>query len=166
MAIEIEVVQGDITEADVDAVVNAANNQLWMGTGVAGAIVRRGGRGIEDEAIAQAPIAVGEAVITSGGTLPARHVIHAAAMGRDLRTDGDKIANATESALALAETHRLRTLALPALGAGVGGFPVEECARIMVAAVRAREPASSLRRVRFVLFDQAACRAFQRAASS
>ena len=162
MAIEIEVVQGDITEADVDAIVNAANDQLWMGTGVAGAIVRRGGRGIEDEAIAQGPISVGEAVITSGGVLPARHVIHAAAMGRDLQTDSDKIAKATQSALALADAHNLRSLALPALGTGVGRFPLQECARIMVAAVRGHESAS-LRTVRFVLLNDSACRAFQRA---
>ncbi|MDQ3830194.1 MAG: macro domain-containing protein, partial [Candidatus Tectomicrobia bacterium] len=79
----LEVVQGDITECAVDAVVNAANNHLWMGAGVAGAIKRKGGQVIEDEAVRQGPIPVGEAVVTSGGTLQARYVIHAAAMGQD-----------------------------------------------------------------------------------
>ena len=161
---KIEVVQGDITEQEVDAIVNAANNQLWMGAGVAGAIARKGGRGIEDEAIGQGPIAVGEAVVTGGGTLPAQHVIHAAAMGEDLRTDAEKVRQATISALAQAETLNLRSVAFPALGTGVGGFPVDECAAVMVGAVRDRSrQASSVPLVRFVLFDEPAYRAFEAA---
>ena len=158
----IEVVQGDITDADVDAVVNAANDHLWMGTGVAGAIVRAGGRGIEDEAMQQAPIRVGTAVITGAGRLKARHVIHTAVMGQDLQTDGAKIGAATSAALALAGQHDLRTIAFPALGTGVGGFPPEECARLMRDAVRELTEDRTLRTVRFVLFDEPTFLAFQR----
>lgn len=158
----IEVEQGDITLAQVDAVVNAANDHLWMGSGVAGAIVRAGGRGIEDEAMQQAPIRAGQAVITGAGRLKARHVIHAAVMGQDLRTDGGKITAATSAALALAEEHKLHSIAFPALGTGVGGFPAEECARLMVEAVRLPIEDASLRTVRFVLFDEPTFLAFRR----
>jgi len=167
MPTTIEVVQGDITEQDVDAVVNAANNHLWMGSGVAGAIVRRGGRRIEAEAIRQAPIDVGQAVITGAGALKARHVIHAAAMGQDLQTDAEKIRKATDAALTLAEDRRLHTIALPALGTGVGGFPLQECASLMLKVARdhARKD-SSVRLIRFVLFDAAAYQAFARASAA
>jgi O-acetyl-ADP-ribose deacetylase (regulator of RNase III) len=93
----IEVIQGDITLQTVDAIVNAANNHLWMGSGVAGAIKRTGGHQIEQEAVSQGPIDVGDAVITSAGTLHASHVLHAAGMGQDLKTDTAKIAAATRS---------------------------------------------------------------------
>ena len=162
MPLTIEVVQGDITQAGVDAIVNAANDHLWMGAGVAGAIVRAGGAGIEDEAMQQAPIRIGDAVITGAGRLAARHVIHAAVMGQDLQTDGDTIEAATTAALDLAETHELRSIAFPALGTGVGGFPLEECARRMGTAVAQRPDSSPLRTVRFVLFDEPAYLAFKR----
>ena len=162
MPTTIEVVQGDITEQDVDAIVNAANNELWMGAGVAGAIVRRGGREIEADAIRQGPIGVGESVITGAGTLTARHVIHAAAMGQDLRTDREKIRQATDSALTLAEERGLNSIALPALGTGVGGFPVDECAAVMLGVVRDRAHGSeALDTVRFTLFDPVAFEAFR-----
>ena len=157
----MDVVQGDITESDVDAIVNAANDYLWMGGGVAGAIVRAGGAGIEAEAMQQAPIKPGEAVITGGGSLTARHVIHAAVMGQDLRTDGGKIGEATTAALALAEEHDLRHIAFPALGTGVGGFPLEECARVMRDAI-SQHTGTSLQRVRLVLFDEESYLAFRR----
>src|SRR5262245_38949080 len=95
----IETKQGDISQAQVDAVVNAANNHLWMGSGVAGALKRAGGSDIEREAVAKGPIAVGEAVVTGAGTLPARYVIHAAAMGLDLITDRSKISLPTRNSL-------------------------------------------------------------------
>ena len=162
MTTTIEVVQGDITEQDVDAIVNAANNKLWMGVGVAGAIVRRGGREIEADAIRQGPIGIGESVITGAGALFARHVIHAAAMGQDLRTDRDKIRRATESALALAEERGLNSIAFPALGTGVGGFPLDECAAVMVAVVRDRaHDRKALDTVRFALVDPTAYEAFR-----
>jgi O-acetyl-ADP-ribose deacetylase (regulator of RNase III) len=165
MPSQIEVVQGDITDQEVDAIVNAANNNLWMGTGVAGAIVRHGGAGIEAEAIAQGPIQIGAAVITGGGTLPANHVIHAAAMGQDLATDGQKIHDATISALELAEANNLESIAFPAIGTGVGRFPANECARIMIAAARERATAeNAVPLVRFVLFDEPGYQAFRDAA--
>jgi len=159
--IRIEVVEGDIAAQDVDAVVNAANNHFWMGSGVAGALKARGGAGIEREAMAQGPVEPGECVITSAGRLPAKNVIHAAVMGQDLRTSADIIARATANALTLADAHGLTSIALPAFGTGVGGFPLDQCAQIMSDAVRAHDP-TSLRVVRFVLFGQAAYELFSK----
>jgi O-acetyl-ADP-ribose deacetylase (regulator of RNase III) len=158
---EILLTRGDIAQQDADAVVNAANNHLWMGAGVAGAIKRAGGREIEDEAVAKGPIPIGEAVVTGGGRLKARYVIHAAVMGRDLRTDADKIRQATENSLRRADELALKSIAFPALGTGVGGFSLEQCARIMLDVVR-RHGAASLERVVFVLYDQPAYQAFER----
>jgi O-acetyl-ADP-ribose deacetylase (regulator of RNase III) len=165
-ATTLEVVQGDITECAVDAIVNAANNHLWMGAGVAGAIKRKGGQVIEDEAVHQGPIPVGEAVVTGAGALKAHHVIHAAAMGQDLATDAELIRQATVNSLKRAAALGLESLALPALGTGVGGFPVDEAARVMIEAtgVFLRTTAQlSLKRVLFVLFTPDALRAFEAA---
>ncbi len=160
----IEIVRGDITKQDVDAIVNAANNHLWMGAGSAGAIVRAGGREIEDEAISQGPIEVGEAIVTGGGDLPAKHVIHAAAMGEDLITSADLIRAATENALKRAEELKLDSIALPAIGTGVGAFPLDEAARIMLGVAKQRSGGgSAVPLVRFVLFDEAAYDAFNAA---
>jgi len=158
----ISITRGDITEAEVDAVVNAANSELWMGAGVAGALKRKGGTVIEEDAVRQGPIEVGEAVLTVAGNLPATHVIHAATMGADLKTDPDKIAAATRSALALAEKHRLASIAFPALGSGVGGVPPARSAEAMVAALldHLRRGQTSLERVVFVLYEDAAARTF------
>lgn len=154
-------VEGDIAAQAVDAIVNAANNELWMGAGVAGAIKTRGGAEIEREAMALGPIRVGEAVATGAGRLAARHVIHAAVMGQDLRTDAALIREATENALAVAAGLGLASIAFPALGTGVGGFPIDECARVMLEAVRAHAAGpTSLERVVFVLWGRPACEAF------
>jgi O-acetyl-ADP-ribose deacetylase (regulator of RNase III) len=157
-SLTLEVADGDLAAERVDAVVNAANNHFWMGAGVAGALKARGGVEIEADAMAQGPVDPGACVITAAGRLPARHVIHAAVMGQDLRTSSDLIARATMCSLALAETHRLTSIAFPALGTGVGGFPLERCARIMIDAIRDHE-ATSLRLVRLILFGDAAYRA-------
>src|ERR1700675_1196354 len=117
------IVRGDITEAEVDAVVNAANAELWMGAGVAGAMKRKGGTVIEEEAVRQGPIEPGEAVLTVAGNLPATHVIHAVALGQDLKTNPERVAAATRSSLVLAEKHKLLSIAFPALGSGIGGEP-------------------------------------------
>jgi O-acetyl-ADP-ribose deacetylase (regulator of RNase III) len=165
-ATTLEVVQGDITACAVDAIVNAANNYLWMGAGVAGAIKRQGGQVIEDEAVRQGPIAVGEAVVTGGGSLRARYVIHAAAMGQDLVTNADLIRQATVHSLQRAIDLGLASVALPALGTGVGGFPVAEAARIMVDATCSllrSTPQTSLTRIQFVLFTPDALQAFEEA---
>jgi O-acetyl-ADP-ribose deacetylase (regulator of RNase III) len=159
--VNISIVSGDITALEVDAIANAANNHLWMGAGVAGAIRRAGGEEIEREAVAQGPIEIGDAVATSGGKLAARWVIHGAVMGQDLRTNAELIRRTTESCLRVADELGVESLALPAFGTGVGGFPLDECARIMVSAVRDHEP-SSLERVVFAVFGDDAEAAFQR----
>jgi O-acetyl-ADP-ribose deacetylase len=166
MITHVEVVQGDITECAVDAIVNAANNHLWMGAGVAGAIKRKGGQVIEDEAVRQGPIPVGEAVVTGGGSLKARYVIHAAAMGQDLVTNADLIRHATTNSLQRATDLGLRSVALPALGTGVGGFSVDEAARVMIDAactLLRTTPQTRLTHIQFVLFTADALQAFEAA---
>ena len=162
---QIEIIQGDITKQDVDAIVNAANNHLWMGAGTAGAIVRAGGREIEDEAIRQGPIEVGEAVVTGPGHLACKHVIHAAAMGQDLHTSADKIRASTDNALRRAEELGLSSVAFPALGTGVGGFDYAQAAEIMLTVCYQHSGEDkSVRTIRFVLFDQRAFEAFEQVA--
>ena len=155
----LEIVDGDIAAETTDAIVNAANNHFWMGSGVAGAIKSRGGQEIERDAMGQGPVEPGACVATTAGRLPARFVIHAAVMGQDLRTSASIIASATGNALALADARGLGSIAFPAFGTGVGGFPVEECARVMIGAIRGHTT-GSLRLVRLVLFGEAAYRAF------
>ncbi len=160
---DITLVQGDIAQQDAEAIVNAANNHLWMGAGVAGAIKRAGGQEIEREAVAKGPIPIGEAAVTGAGRLRARYVIHAAVMGRDLRTDADKIRQATQNSLRRADELALKSIAFPALGTGVGGFSLEECARIMLEVVRRHSTSGTgLERVVFVLYDEPAYQAFER----
>jgi len=165
MPIELTVIEGDIAAVEADAIVNAANNHLWMGSGVAGAIKRAGGASIEEEAVAAGPIPVGGAVATAAGRLKAKHVIHGAVMGQDLSTSADLIRLTTSSCLNVAENLGCGTIALPAFGTGVGGFPLDECARIMLEAVRAHEP-RSLRKVLFAVYGEEARKAFQSAVSA
>ena len=157
---ELEVVEGDITRLEVDAIANAANDHLWMGGGVAGAIKRAGGDEIEREAVALGPIEVGDAVATGAGRLRAKHVVHGAVMGQDLETDADLIGRTTRRCLEVADELGARSLALPAFGTGVGGFPVGECARIMVGVARDYQP-GSLERVVFAVFGEEAAEAFR-----
>jgi O-acetyl-ADP-ribose deacetylase (regulator of RNase III) len=154
--IKIEVCKGDITQ------VNAANNHLWMGGGVAGALKRAGGKEIEAEAVSQGPILVGEAVVTGAGRLKARYIIHAAVMGQDLRTDAAKIRQSTKNSLLRADEIGIKSIAFPALGTGVGGFPLDECARIIISEVSqysARKTA--LERVIFALYNEPAYQIFK-----
>jgi O-acetyl-ADP-ribose deacetylase (regulator of RNase III) len=165
--LQLTVVLGDITEQATDAVVNAANNHLWMGSGVAGAIKAKGGEEIEREAMKLGPIEPGQAVTTSAGRLKARYCIHAAAMGQDLATSAELIEKATSSALAAAGRVGLDSIAFPALGTGVGGFPAAACARLMIAAALSHDrsdpkPGS----VTFVLRDEPAFRSFARVLES
>jgi O-acetyl-ADP-ribose deacetylase (regulator of RNase III) len=160
--VTLEIVDGDIATLEVDAVANAANDALWMGAGVAGALKRAGGAEIEREAVAKGPIPVGDAVATGAGLLPARWVIHGAAMGQDLRTDAELVERTTRSVLRVADEVGAESLALPAFGTGVGGFPLDECARLMVRVVREHEP-RTLRRVVFAVFGEEARRAFESA---
>ena len=153
---------GDLARVATDAVVNAANDHLWMGSGVAGALRRAGGESIETEAMALGPIPVGEAVVTGAGALPARRVIHAAAMGQDLLTDARLVREATRNALRRADEADLADVAFPALGTGVGGLGFSECARAMVEAVREHaEAGTRVGTVRFVLFGAEAAEAFK-----
>lgn len=160
--LSLDVVEGDITTLDIDAIANAANDRLWMGAGVAGAIKRAGGEEIEREAVAKGPIPVGDAVATGAGRLKARYVIHGAVMGQDLRTDAELVARTTRRSLEVADELGAESLALPAFGTGVGGFPLDDCARIMVAEARSYEP-RSLRRVVFAVYGPEAARAFRAA---
>ncbi|MGC9316950.1 MAG: macro domain-containing protein [Armatimonadota bacterium] len=157
----VEVAEGDITEADVEAITNAANNHLWMGSGVAGAIKRKGGEQVEREAVGKGPIEVGSAVETSAGDLPQSYVIHGAVMGQDLQTDAALIARTTRSCLGLAEELGVTSLALPAFGTGVGGVDVAECATAMLEAIEEFAGSQeSLQRVVLVLFGEDTWRAF------
>jgi O-acetyl-ADP-ribose deacetylase (regulator of RNase III) len=159
---EIVLQQGDITELEADALVNAANNHLWMGAGVAGAIKRKGGEIIEREAVAQGPIPVGEAVITSAGALKAKYVIHAAGMGQDMKTDVEKVRAATRNSLLRAEEKGLESVVFPAIGTGVGGLSTHACARAMLEETLAfLQESQSLRKVIMALFDGGAYKAFQ-----
>lgn len=174
--IQIEVVQGDITlQPDVDAIVNAANTDLALGAGVAGAIRRRGGDEIDREGRAKGPIKLGEAVATGAGRLPNRYVIHAAAMGYRVEdaqvpkrpgslSSAAIIADATRNSLLRAMELNLASVAFPALATGVAAFPVDECAEAMFTAVKEfgnKNPESSVQLVRFVLFGAQDCETFR-----
>jgi O-acetyl-ADP-ribose deacetylase (regulator of RNase III) len=158
--VQLEAVEADITELEVDAIVNAANNALWMGAGVAGAIKRAGGAEIEREAVARGPIEIGDAVATTAGALPAKHVVHGAVMGQDLQTNAGLIAKTTRRCLEVADELGASSVALPALGTGVGGIPAAECAAAMVGEARSYE-AKSLERVVFALYGPETLRAFE-----
>jgi len=160
----IEICQGDITELEVDAIVNAANNDLQLGGGLAGAIRRKGGLRIQAECDQIGTIPVGGAAITSGGNLKTRHVIHAASMPLGGLTTAQLLRSSTAHALRIAAQTGLRTIALPAIGSGIGGFPINRCAEIMLEETAKHfEQPTSIEKVQFVLFDQAALAAFERA---
>lgn len=158
----IVIQKGDITEMDVDAIVNAANNDLLLGAGVAGAIARRGGGSIQKECNAIGSIPVGFAAITGAGNLKTRHVIHAASMGLGgVRTTAKTLQTSTAHSLRLAAEHGLRTIAFPAVGTGVSGFPMQQCAEIMLSeAAEHLSQETSLETVYFVLFDEASQEVF------
>jgi O-acetyl-ADP-ribose deacetylase len=158
---ELEVIAADVTKLEVDAIANAANTRLAHGGGVAAAIARAGGPEVQRESNEKAPIGLGEAVETTAGDMPARWVIHAATMELGGPTSPEIIERATRSTLAKAEELGARSLALVAFGTGVGGFPLEEAARIMVGA--AREHTGSLERIVFAVHGDAAERAFREA---
>lgn len=162
---KIRLVEGDITEQKVDAIVNAANNNLWMGSGVAGAIKQRGGQEIEDEAVAKGPIPIGEAAVTGAGRLEAKYVIHAAGMGLDLSTSAERIRNSTRNSLIRAVELGLTSIAIPSIGTGVGGFPMGECADIMLREAKdiLNSPDCTLREIVFVLWGEKAFNVFAEA---
>jgi O-acetyl-ADP-ribose deacetylase len=161
---------GDLTEMDVDAVVNAANNDLILGGGVAGAIRRKGGEEIQRECQAIGSVPVGGAAITRGGKLKARYVIHAASMELGGRTSAADLRSSVAHTLRIAAQHSLKTIAFPAVGTGIAGFPMRACAEIMLAetvrhlragAAKQADVGTSLEKVYFVLFDQTALDTFR-----
>lgn len=161
---QVKVIKADITGLKVDAIVNAANNKLVMGGGVAGAIKRKGGKIIEDEAVKLGPIKIGEAIATGAGNLPSKFVIHAATMGMDFKTDEIKIRHSTRSALEVCKELKISSVAFPALGCGVGGFPLLACAKIMAHEVfrHLREKESCLKQIIFCLLDSEAFGTFNK----
>ena len=167
MTLNIKIIQGDITEADVEAIVNAANNNLWMGSGVAGAIKDEGGIEIEKDAVAKGPIEVGGAVESIAGKLPYKYIIHAAGMGQDLKTDDKIVYKTTVNSLLLANKLKLKSIAFPAIGTGVGGLALEKCAEVMLQAIHSSENNfTTLETVQFVLFDKSGYDAFMSAYKS
>jgi O-acetyl-ADP-ribose deacetylase len=158
---ELEVIAADVTKLEVDAIANAANTQLRHGGGVAGAISRAGGPEVQRESDEKAPIGLGEAVETTAGDMPARWVIHAATMELGGPTSAEIIERATSSTLAKAEELGCRSLALVAFGTGVGGFPLDEAAHLMVGVARGHE--GRLERIVFAVHGDEAERAFNEA---
>lgn len=164
VAERIRVVQGDVTEQVVDAIVNAANTELELGAGVAGAIRRKGGPEIQEECRRIGPIPLGEAAVTGAGRLAARYVIHAASMGPGVLTTEASLRDSVRNSLRRCAERGIRSVAFPAIGTGVAGFPMDRCAAIMVEEVRRYLAASTLpETVTFVLFDAAAAETFRQA---
>ena len=156
--------QGDLTDMDTDAIVNAANNDLQLGGGVAGAIRRKGGDEIQRECDEIGSIPVGYAAITGGGKLAARHVIHAASMQLGGQTTAANLGTSVAHSLRIAAERGLKTIAFPAVGTGIASFPIEECAKVMLhEAAQHLKTETSIEKIYFVLFDDRACDVFQRA---
>jgi O-acetyl-ADP-ribose deacetylase (regulator of RNase III) len=158
----IVLIEGDITEQVVDAIVNAANSALVLGAGVAGAIREKGGPSIQAECDAHGPVAVGEAAVTGAGELPARFVIHAAGMPPGGQADEQSVRSSIRASLARAVERDCRTIAFPAIGAGIGGLSMQRCAEISLEEARHHlDGETSLEEIRFVLFGEPAYRVFE-----
>jgi O-acetyl-ADP-ribose deacetylase (regulator of RNase III) len=158
----IQILQGDITESDCEAIVNAANNDLKLGSGVAGAIRRKGGPAIQEECDRIGRIAVGEAALTGGGNLKAKYVIHAASMGFSQPTTAQSLLSSVVASLRICSDRRIASVAFPALGTGVSGFPVPQCAEIMITAIREHLQKNEYpRQVQIVLWDEETLAIFQ-----
>ncbi len=162
--IVIELCLGDIATAKTDAIVNATNNYLYMGAGVAGALKAHGGIEIEKEAIKKGPIPIGGAIETGAGRLNAKYVIHAAVMGMDFETDEKYIRDATKNSLLLAEKLKIESISFPALGTGVGEFPVPDCAKIMFEETKKFDSTDPvyIKRILFYLFTKKAFNDFEK----
>ena len=160
----IVLMEGDVTEMETDAIVNAANNDLRHGGGVAGAILRKGGRIIQEESDAIGSIPVGGAAVTSGGNLKARYVIHAASMELGGRTSAQDLRSSTAHSLRIAAQMGVKTIAFPAVGTGIAGFPMKECAEIMLAEAVAhlKQGVTPVVKIYFVLADPAALETFEK----
>lgn len=163
-ATRVVIIAGDLVEQEVDAIVNAANNDLVLGGGVAGAIRRAGGPSIQDECDRHGPVRVGEAAITGAGNLRARFVIHAASMSLGGQTNRDSLRSSMDDVFRIAHRHEVMSIAVPAVGTGIAGFPLDECARVMAEALSlALSDGWPPREVRFVLFGEDAKRPFEAA---
>src|SRR5215472_12275960 len=159
---KIQFLKGDITDMAVDALVNAANTDLMLGGGVAGAIRRKGGAHIQEECDRLGPVALGGAAVTTGGNLRALYVIHAASMRLGGHTTAESLKLATHNTLERAEEKALKSIALPAIGTGIAGFALEECARIMITETLDHlKTRTSLEKIYFVLYDDAALQVFE-----
>jgi len=158
----ILIIAGDLVEQEVDAIVNAANSDLVLGGGVAGAIRSSGGPSIQEECDAHGPVKVGEAALTGGGELRARHVIHAASMALGGQTTAESLRSSMDNVFRLAQEHDVKTIAIPAVGTGIAGFPMDECAIVMAHCLsHALAEGWHPTEVRFVLFGEGARRAFE-----
>ena len=154
--------EGDITDQEVDAIVNAANSDLILGAGVAGAIRQKGGPTIQQECDRIGPIAVGDAAVTGAGNLPARFVIHAAGMPPGGVATEESVRSSMRRSLELAREQQCRTVAVPAIGAGIAGFPLQRCAEILLEEARAHlEAGGGVEEIRFVLFGEPTYRVFE-----
>ncbi|MCK5832637.1 macro domain-containing protein [bacterium] len=161
---KLSIIHGDIIESGVEAITNAANNKLWMGGGVAGAIKRAGGEEIETEAMKKGPAEIGNTIVTGSGSLSAKYVIHSVVMGQDLHTNAEYVKIATSNTLKTADEIPVLSLAMPAFGTGVGHFPAEECAEIMVdEIVNGLLNSKNLKLVKIVLKDKGAFEIFKTA---
>ncbi len=162
MRVKLEVSLGDITQTDTKVIVNAANNNFWMGAGVAGAIKDAAGKIVETEAMEKGPVMPGNVVTTSAGKLPFAYIIHAAVMGQDLKTNAKLIRTCTIASLSVADKLKVESIALPAFGTGVGGFPLKACANLMVGtALNYGTQLKNIRRINFCLFDDMAYKIFE-----
>ncbi|MGH9343019.1 MAG: macro domain-containing protein [Terriglobia bacterium] len=162
MPVKIEFIMGDLTEMAVDAIVNAANTDLLLGAGVAGAIRRKGGAHIQEDCDRIGPVALGDAAVTTGGNLKALYVVHAASMQLGGRTSADSLRLAVKNTLDRAEEKAFRSIAFPAIGTGIAGFPMDQCARIMISETLEHLKArTSLERICFVLYDDTALKIFE-----
>jgi len=160
---ELLLIQGDITEQNTDAIVNAANRELILGGGVAGAIRRKGGDSIQTECHRIGGAEVGGAVMTGGGNLKARQVIHAVGPRMGEGDEDEKLGRATLNSLVLADSKGLKSLAFPAISTGIFGFPAERCARIMLEVTcNYLSGESRLRQVVFCLYDSATLALFEK----
>lgn len=163
----IRLEEGDLTRVEVDAIVNAANTDLQLGSGVAGAIREEGGPSIQRECDAHGPVPLGGVALTGGGELPARWVIHAASMELGSAPSEESLRDAVRNSLELASERGLRSIAFPALGTGVGGFPVRRCAEILLEEARRHaDDDGRLEEIRFVLFGEPAYRVFEQVLDS
>ncbi|MFX0108286.1 MAG: macro domain-containing protein [Candidatus Hodarchaeota archaeon] len=162
--VSVETLLGDITELKVDAIINAANSDLWMGAGVAGAIKSRGGAEIEEEAISLGPIKPGNAVMTTGGKLPSRYVIHCAGMPPGGSATYWNVRNSVSAAIDIACESNLESLAVPAIGAGIGGLTSDESAKAIAESIAEyTRRTRSVKKILLVGLDQGVCDSFESA---